>query len=107
MRAAGVTTQLRAAHWLSQLGHECLGLSALTEFASGEAYNGRLDLGNTQPGDGPRFRGRGAIMVTGRAHYTNLSKWAHGKGLVPTATYFVDNPEMLASDRYYCIGAEW
>ena len=107
MRAAGVTTQLRAAHWLSQLGHECLGLSALTEFASGEAYNGRLDLGNTQPGDGPRFRGRGAIMVTGRVHYTNLSKWAHGKGLVPTATYFVDNPEMLASDRYYCIGAEW
>lgn len=107
MRSAGVTTQLRAAHWLSQLGHECLGLSALTEFASGEAYNGRLDLGNTQPGDGPRFRGRGAIMVTGRGHYTNLSKWAHGKGLVPTATYFVDNPEMLAADRYYCIGAEW
>ena len=107
MRAAGVTTQLRAAHWLSQLGHECLGLSALTEFASGEAYNGRAVLGNTQPGDGPRFRGRGAIMVTGRGHYTNLSKWAHGKGLVPTATYFVDNPEMLASDRYYCIGAEW
>ncbi len=44
------------------------------EMASGAAYEGRLDLGNTQAGDGPRFKGRGYIQITGRANYTNYGK---------------------------------
>jgi hypothetical protein len=54
-----------------------------------------------------RFKGRGPIQVTGRYNYTAVSKWAHSKGLVPTATFFVDNPAQLASDQYGFIGPVW
>ena len=37
-----------------------------------DLYNGREDLGNTQPGDGPRFRGRGYVQLTGRSNYKQI-----------------------------------
>lgn len=103
----GCTTAERIAMWAAQIGHESAGLRYMEEIADGSAYNGRTDLGNTQPGDGPRFKGRGPIQVTGRNNYTSLSRWAHGKGLVPTPTFFVDDPAQLASDRYGFIGVTW
>lgn len=66
---------LRQAHFLAQIGHESGGLLWTEELASGEAYEGREDLGNTQPGDGPRFKGRGLIQLTGRANYQAFSQW--------------------------------
>lgn len=69
MKARGIDTARRQAHFLAQVGHESGELRYTEELASGDAYEGRADLGNTQPGDGPRFKGRGLIQLTGRANY--------------------------------------
>mgnify|MGYP003347296696 CR=1 FL=1 len=69
MDAWEIDTPARQAAFLAQIAHESGQLRYVRELASGEAYEGRKDLGNTQAGDGVRFKGRGLIQVTGRANY--------------------------------------
>lgn len=64
-----IVTPLRMSAFLAQLAHESVDLRYMEEIASGEAYEGRKDLGNTEPGDGKRFKGRGPIQLTGRRNY--------------------------------------
>jgi predicted chitinase len=54
-----------------------------------DRYEGRADLGNNQPGDGPKFKGRGYVQLTGRHNYTTIGPQV-GANLVA-------NPE-LAND---------
>lgn len=74
MREADITTPQRMAFFLAQVAHESWDLNYMEEIASGAAYEGRKDLGNTQPGDGRRYKGRGPIQCTGRANYRAAGK---------------------------------
>ncbi|MFC7475357.1 peptidoglycan-binding protein [Dankookia sp. GCM10030260] len=69
-----IDTRLRIAHFLGQTCVEAAGFRTTEELADGTAYEGRKDLGNTEPGDGPRFKGRGLIQLTGRANYRSMGK---------------------------------
>ena len=93
------TTPARAAAFLAQIAHESGELHYLTEIASGAAYEGRRDLGNVEPGDGPRFKGRGLIQITGRANYAAAGQ-ALGRDLIT-------NPVQAAEPDLACRIAGW
>jgi putative chitinase len=92
MLAYEIDTPLRQAHFLAQIGHESGALRYTAELASGQGYEGRADLGNTHQGDGPRFKGRGLIQLTGRANYA-LYGQAKGRNFVDGDAY-----EHIATD---------
>lgn len=71
----GIDTPLRMAHFLAQIAHESAELRYTKELASGRAYEGRKDLGNVNPGDGVKYKGRGLIQITGRANYQKYASF--------------------------------
>lgn len=94
-----INTLARQASFIAQVGHESGQLRYVREIASGAAYEGRKDLGNTQPGDGMRFRGRGLVQVTGRSNYT--------AAMMALDIDCVEHPELLELPINACRSAGW
>lgn len=94
-----ISTPLQRCMFLAQIGHESGQLRYVKELASGEAYEGRADLGNTSHGDGVRYKGRGLIQITGKRNYV-LCSLALGLPLLET-------PELLELPENACRSAGW
>ena len=94
-----INTPVRQHHFLAQLAHESDHFKTTREYASGAAYEGRKDLGNTVKGDGRKFRGRGLIQLTGRANYAQA-----GRALDAP---FLDDPDMIERFPYAADVSGW
>ena len=70
-----ITTRSRLCHFLSQCSKESGAGMWTKELASGDAYEGRESLGNTQAGDGRKYKGGGYIQLTGRYNYTKFAEY--------------------------------
>jgi putative chitinase len=100
MRRYDINTSRRMKHFLAQIGHESGQLMWCSEFANGDAYEGRVKgLGNTHAGDGRRFKGRGLIQITGRANYSEFSQ-ATGTDYTTDA-----GATLLCTDAYTAVEA--
>jgi putative chitinase len=99
--AFNIITPLRLAHFLSQCSHESGNFKYTKELGDDsyfQKYEGRKALGNTQPGDGSKFKGRGFIQLTGRVNYEKFSKFC-GEDCV-------SNPD-LVSTKYPMLSAAY
>lgn len=99
MAEANINTPLRQAAFIAQVAHESGEFRYSEELASGQAYEGRRDLGNIYPGDGVRFKGRGYIQLTGRSNYK-----AAGTAL---GLDLINHPELAARPENAARIAAW
>lgn len=105
----GIDTPQRLAAFLAQIGHESWSLKFVRELwgptPAQTRYEGRADLGNTQPGDGARYLGRGLIQLTGRANARQARDELRKAGI--DAPDFESAPELLEMPIWACMVAAW
>lgn len=87
LRLFDITTPQRIAHFMAQIAHESGGLRWMEEIHDGSNYEGVADLGNTQPGDGKRFKGVGPIQVTGRYNYQQFANHVNDPKVMQGVSY--------------------
>lgn len=104
-----INTPARLAAFLAQIGHESGRLQFSREIwgptPAQARYEGRADLGNTQPGDGRRFAGRGLIQTTGRANYGATRDGL--RKFMPDVPDFEADPAALEQSEWAALSAAW
>lgn len=101
-----IMTKSRLCHFISQCSHESAVGRYREEIASGEAYEGREDIGNTEPGDGPKFKGGGYLQLTGRYNYTRFSEYIEDPEVVNQGVSYVAENYPWQSAGFWWIANE-
>jgi predicted chitinase len=105
LRRFSINTPARIRHFLAQVGHESGGLKWMLELASGDAYEGRQDLGNTRTGDGPKYKGAGAIQLTGRYNYQRFADYIKDPDVMDGAVYVASRYPFTSAGFWWHLNA--
>lgn len=102
-------TPERMSAFLAQVGHESGGLHYLIEIwgptPAQARYEGRTDLGNTEPGDGSKYRGHGLLQTTGRANHACARDRLRDKFPMLDVPDFEAEPTRLAEPQWAALSA--
>lgn len=110
--SAGLDKPHILAKYLGQLAHESGSFKYDKEIwgntPAQQRYDTRTDLGNTpeKDGDGKLYMGRAGIQLTGKANYTNFTKWAK-KNINNNAPDFVANPDLINTNPWEGLVPIW
>lgn len=97
-----INTPEREAAFLAQAAHETMGFVHLKEIGSGERYEGRLDLGNDEPGEGMAMKGQGIFQLTGDKNFQAAGIALHGD-----RDWYRYNPDLAGEPLEACRIAGW
>lgn len=105
----GLVRLHRLARYLAEIAHESQGFRYDREIwgptKAQLGYEGRLDLGNTEPGDGKKFAGRTGMQVTGRHNTRSFYEWCRARfSVVPN---FVEDPDLMNTDPWEGLAPIW
>jgi putative chitinase len=112
-KSAGIRG-VQLAAFLSQMSHETGGFKSFTEYGNKSYFNRydirydrekALELGNTRPGDGYKYRGRGYVHLTGKYNYRDATKFLNKNGM--PSVNLVKNPDLAANPEIAAIIAVW
>lgn len=105
----GINTPVRQAMFLANIGHETGGLKWLSEIwgptPAQVRYEGRKDLGNTQPGDGRKFAGHGMLQTTGRYNHAAVRDRLRKRFPDMDVPDFEEYPDKLAEPEWASLSA--
>jgi putative chitinase len=106
LKGVGITDNTKLASIMGQCAHESGSWKYVKELGN-DAYFAKYEpgtsigkrLGNTEPGDGPLYKGRGFIQITGRYNYTQAAK--------ATGLDLVNKPELAEDPANACKLVDW
>jgi putative chitinase len=101
LRLFKINNPSRICHFISQISHESGAGKWLKELASGDAYEGRKDLGNIQPGDGRKYKGAGYIQLTGRYNYQKFSDYIKDPRVMEGVDYVAEKYPATSSGYWW------
>lgn len=97
------------AQFMAQCSHESMNFTRLTERGTPEYFRKKYDpsgnpknakiLGNTKPGDGAKYKGRGFLQLTGR--------WNYGAAEKALGLPLLKNPELLEQPKVAAAVSVW